>query len=1033
MTFKQHYKKVLVYFLTSGLVQMQIGQFAYALDPNDVRTGVNIVGHIGSQILQNKADMIKKQIAENERLEIQRLMQPRMQGNRYFSECQLPSSQQNLPQNVCAPTNDPYKIATMYNYETEAKKVVNFYDQMMNEATSLTNVGVACINHQKKNFDSQMTEMINNLTRLQDELKAQSQLFKEQNKQILSDLEEKNAELFGITDKGSSKGTINTKSRDFSKIVSPACQKIIGQNFGQTAEQFGFNGLLKSMGTKNRSAYDFTMSKSQIEDEIKKHAQTLKDSIAEVGIDNWIAGQSSRGQSTIQDKVSSFKSFRDLLETEKRSLLGQKQRILSEINNLSPGLSVPTGNSPADLQKFINGAGDYLKKKYVDECTRSSSKGVSIDLEKLLSTVEQRGTDNSPAAIKGYKEALANIINSDDFISDKLDQIKALESTYNGMTITYSDSNGAATFETPYKYFEKVETICKTRYSESQTFNKNQANGLSEAEKAKKVQSLLQEFKNLNDNFSGKLGNSIVNTLINCNGESLKSTDNCSEDNLDTTKGGFCVAKASTCANSMLNCYQEIDKQVNTRKTQISNLSKVFNANVNAMAIKANALYKNQLAKITTLTKLIQQKFPGANFEIPTDMFIPTPLESKKDKYGIEMAMDGDIEKISAILPDKIKKLQEMFANQKEAADNEIDEYLSKIQTAMKTEQNKFRTLASECGQIADSSANNLAQMDQEKAKGQAEMDSKVKKFCVKYSGLSTHPNGACKNIDKLADEAAEISSRLDNSAINTTNGFKNVCNEYNNESSESDRCSAYDNDPMKKDECEEKERKKGNKSGSSSKAIKMRYTDICRDGDKTTDESALKKLVSKMSAKENELLPRDERKIDYDKISSYLKGDDEDSLDSSPLFRGLKEELSGSDSICTQLSKRGKAGAASKETTDAEAKVTDAQKAVDAAATDAKPAAQTALDSAKKALSDAKAKDASNKSYKEVDELLTELASSFDQQQPSDKALKLTKLGEQVTEACDAQASTGIGKNPFAFDLNNYDNSRLGNMGASR
>jgi hypothetical protein len=1016
-------KKLLSTTLVISLIQMQTLPYAHAGTAEDIGLAISTVGNIGAQILNNKAQIVQQQMSQAQIANIQKQLQPKLNVSKYFPECQLPASMQNMPQNVCMPTNNPNQLSTMYGYEAAANNMMNFYDQMLNEATSVNNVGMACLNNRKKGFDSQMTEMINNLTRLQTQLKEESQAFRENNKKLISDLEETNAELMGTSDPGIAKNSMEGKARDFTKMVSPTCQKVLGNGFSETSERFGFNGLLKTVAPKNRAANDFSSSKAQIESEIRSQANVIKDSINEVGLENWAAGLQSRSQINIQDKLSSFKGFNPLVEREKAGLQAQKSRIANEINSLAPGFQIPTGGrgNSGDLQKFINGSQDYFKKKFVNDCTVNSSKGVAIDLDKVLGSIEQLNTENSPAAISGYKQALSNILSSDDYISDKLAQIKELEKTYVGMTVTYSDSTGSSVKSSPYELLAKTESACNAKYSDSQTFSKTQANGLSEDEKAKKVQGLLQEYKNLSDNFASKLSNNIISTLINCNGESLKATDKCDETTIDPAqKGDFCIAKASTCANNMLACYTEVNTQVEKRKTKINNISKQFNANVETMVNRANALYKQQSANVTALTKLIQQKFPGSNFEIPKDMFIPLP-ETKKDKYGVEMAMDGDINKIIAMLPEKIETLKQMFGDQKEAAGKEIDDYIGKQREAMAREKSRFQELASKCTAAAETSAQNIARANKEGQDAQAKKDQAVGDFCEKYSLLSENPSAGCDEAKTLYTDIAKVNKMLDPNVRPNVTAFKKYCDSYMGES---------DSDSGKK-------KKKKSKSDFPD------FKKMCIDNNTSAKDNNDEFLAT---LKNSNPVFKNLKKEDWAKVKDYILKSDTSS-DSLP---DSIKDLDSDDTLKVVLEELQKLNKPKNYEID-QTKFDDNFKKVFDKLNSNKSSicARLSLEVIEGNKADFEKGSGTDPKFKKEDDVFNVIVNKentfkekiktaiaeYNQSESTDASeIALSSLGEKIKgTSCVANSNSTIGKNPFAFDLNSYDQGKLGASGASR
>lgn len=543
----------------------------------------------------------------------------------------------------------------------------------------------------------------------------------------------------------------------------------------------------------------------------------------------------------------------------------------------------------------------------------------------------------------------------------------------------------------------------------------------------KKVQTLLQDYKNLSDNFASKLSNNVINTLINCNGEGLKATDSCDEKVLDPgASTSFCMAKANSCASNMLSCYTEINTQVEKRKTRIANTAKQFNANVEQMVNRANALYKSQLNNVTALTKLLQSKFPGTNFEIPTDMFIQLP-ETKKDKYGVEMAMDGDINKIIEILPKKIDSLKEMFANQQQNLDQEIGDYIGKQKQAMMQEQGRFKELLSKCTGAAEQSARGIAEANRKGQEEQAKKDQALGEFCNKYSALASSPVAGCDDAKSLYEDSMKVSSMIDPKARQNVSKFKALCNSYNNESdsdsnsarrkkkkSSADKMPSFDKLCLKDGEIETSNEGFFNAFINSSPELK-----------KIKDWSAVKEYILSQKGNKSELpelLQEDPYFSIIDMLSTRMKGsielseDDKNKKDfDENTIKVLTKLATNSGSICARLAYRSfKNNPGNFKSTTESGKDT------------AKEKYKTEKDALKEIVSN-------EKDYKEQ---IKKVMAEYNQENISDEAeARLTDLGEQeiANTPCVANSNSSIGKNPFAFDLNSYDQSRLGAGGASR
>lgn len=750
---------------------------------NDIMKIANGALDLYSGYLGQKHQMIQAQIAaaNNQRLMSQLSPNCRKPDGtacyvtqaKFFPECQLPASMSNIPQNACsANSSDPNAIATMITYESIAKGWTNYYEQMGNKNSNASYpTGLRCLLDKQKAVDSQITEMMNNLQRLQDKLNQDKQVFRDNNKKLLEEMNTANDELFG-----SSKNNLALKTRDFAKYFSQSCQAVLGKEL-EKGSQVGLNGILQGLSTPNKSAADFNANKGSIESDIRREAEKMAQTIKTNGVDdfnnmvrgNKLSAENSAtfnvyGQTMLSQVAKNVSEFEIAKERIKKDLSGIKKYELPALDSrFSP-----------DMDEFLAGANETFKQQFISDCVTGADKGIAIPVSDILNALEQRATNSEGTARNDYRTALKRILESGDSPASILDQIKELDRNYPGMTVTYKDASQNRVTDTPYSLFMKTAEKCEQSYVQGDN------------KKVERARAALAELKTLNDSYASKVSSAILNQLLTCNGSSMKS-GSCNESALSGGQGNpnFCVAHASQCANEIQGCYAEANTHVQARKAKMDNLAKKFNENVAAMVARTNALYEQQKAAVTNMTKLIQQRFPGTNFEIPANMIVTMP-ELKKDAFGVEMAADGNMASFlegKDSMPEKINLLKEMFKRQQAKVKGELDEYISGQEQAMKENISKWERVAGECKGAIDTASANLAKANQEGQKRQAEEDGKVGEFCSRFNGLSDNPLGACEDAKDLATDMRKIASRLDPKVSGNINAFRQMCNQYNNES----------------------------------------------------------------------------------------------------------------------------------------------------------------------------------------------------------------------------------------------------------
>ena len=1015
----RYFRILIVNILIFSLIQNPfINQaFAQANNPaKDVSGGVILdfaqktLG-LYSQYLGTKAQMIQQQMASAQARQMMEQMSPACRKpdgspcfgatSKFFPDCPLPASMSNMPQNICAnATPEPAQISQMITYETIANTWTNYYDQMMNTASNAAApIGLKCLEDKQKNMDSQIIEMMNSLQRLKDRLNQDKQIFRDNNKKILEEMNIADQELNG------SEGGKNLalKTQDLSKLFSQSCQTIIGKESMKELSSKGLNNLLQEVSPKSKEANDFDLNKGSLEADIRSQTDRLVESVKNQGLGDFVSTLSNN--TSVPNNSPFFQTISNQAKKQVSELSAAKTRIdgiLKEVGYTAPPLDK---NFSADLDDFMAGANDFFKKKYVNECVTGADRGVAIPINDILNSLQQKSTGSAGTARNDYRIALKKILDSDSMIEDKMANIKALEASYPDITLTYKDSSQKKVTESPYNLFMKTISVCEQKFSQNDQFTSagasNGSSNVSAQKKVDRARSALQELKSLNDSFASKLQSSILSNVLDCNGEAYKS-GSCTTDSLSPSSNNFCIAHASQCANEIKGCYAEADAQVQKRKNKLESNAKAFNANVATMIERSNQLYEQQKQAVTNITKMLQQRFPGTNFEIPGDMFVKMP-EMKKDRYGVEMAGDGKLESFldgPESMPSKIDKLKEIFAKQKDTVDKEVGDYISKQKEAMTSQKQRWADLAKKCDGAIKTSSDGLAKMNAEGQKKQQELDGKTANFCRKYNSISKNPIGGCNQAKDLASSMNDVAGRITNQASDLAIQYANACDGYMNEKQNSsgnfNNCDSKEN-PSDREYCR---KMRDSQSGSSNQTTQKTLppvpkSKICPDKDKTTDENFLKQMISFFPASSREKL-KDIKTIDDFKSKISSEG-----ISDNGIFDQIKEFAdnysSGDGNPCKQIytifNSESDASKKQKLQEELDKKVLSPLADLQKSSTNA----------------DSAAKDPSSVAQ-----------SSADQVQ---------NIGQQMTGACDAQNNTSLAKGfDGGFNLNAYDQQRLGN-----
>lgn len=1004
----------------------------------DILGVANIALGTYGAFLGQKQQMIQQQIMAQKNAALMQKLSPSCRNadgtycyqsaGKFFPECPLPATMATMPQNVCSETipdasQSAAQISSMITYESIAKGWVNYYDQMSNEATNAKYpAGLKCLTDKTKKLDSEMIEMVNNLTRLQDQLNKDKETFRANNKKLLEELSQANDELMGA-----SKNNLAVRTTPFSKYFSTSCQSVIGEENIASGPQKGLLAIQQIIAPANKRAADYNQNRTAIEAEVRSDITKIQNSIANGGLDDYFAGKIT--------ETSKYKSL--VVATQKQSAEFKlaKDRIAKELSKI--GYEIPTmdKNFSIDFDEFLSGSTSFFKKSYINNCVTGADKtGMAISTDQILNNLQQKSTNSGGTARDKYRAALQNILNSDSFIEDKLAQIRALEATYKDISITYQSSNGQKVTETPYDLYVKTLEKCEQRYAQDDTFSATGANGVSQKKKVERGQALLRELKSLHDNYSSNLSAKVLDQVLSCNGETKKSGSSCgSPDSFNHTSESFCMNHANQCANEVNGCYAEATNLVETRKAKMAAMAKTFNANAEMMVNRSNQLYNAQKANVMEMVKLIQGRFPGTNFTIPENMFISMP-ELKKDTYGIDLANDGNMAFMDD-LPKKIELLKKVFKDQQAKVDTEIAEYINGQKEAMEKQKGRWAELAQQCNGMISSVTKDLAKFNAEGQKKQAEQDQKTGAFCRKYSDMTQNPLGACNGADKLAEEADAISARITNDALKFTGKFRNVCNQYNNESESAipSYCEESNLTASQKSYCTatqnaETKRLQTAMNGSSSKGPKkVSFNSLCKGENGMNDDKAfIAAAREKLSDEDKELLKDAVSLQDIDK-----KLDDLDEYSQAFFTNMMNLRKDDSKDLCEQL------GVINKITTDKNAEEKTKKLKEDLAAAEAKlakattdadkAAANTEISSLKEEQKKTSSANDRSSEKTKLDEALASLVRPAPTKEEA-KVAELSRLGEQVDGTCDAQASnTNTVKNWGATLLESFDKAILG------
>lgn len=707
---------------------------------------------------------------------------------KYFPECPITNSMVNFPRGMCETrTMNPMQVEQMSSYKQLANNWVNQFDHMLNPAqNSQFPVGLKCLADKQASLNQQLQNTENSLTALQTQLKKDLQIFKENNKKILEELEKNNKELFGL-ERGSSNN--EDKMRNMRNYFSPNCQNVIGKdNFNQ---QQGLVGILKGMSLANTDAGNYLINRNAIEADIRRALERVNNKIKNEGVISIETG-------TIDVELKNLNpATLAVLNKAREEYRLNKARIESQIKDIQPNYKLPIAdnNFSVDISEFVQTAQHQFKKQYINECLTGEDKGVAIPLESVLNSLQQKSTANGGNARDKYKSALQLIIKSDDSLDQKLQQIKDLERIYSDITITYQNQQALRVTQTPYQLYMNIAKACEQRYSVSQTSTTSGAGTTitSQGKKVDRAVNLIKEYQTLNETFSARLNQSVNEQVLNCSGVTKKSEDGSCSKSLDRTNENFCIAHANQCAGEVQACYLEADKQVKAREVKMASLAKTFNDNITALIARSNQLYDSQKGQVQGLVGYIQQRFAGTQFELPKDMFVPTPESGKSEHFGVTLVgghlitPKGEMRFLEdqSSLIGRIEKFKDMIKSQGKSTNELLKNYIDNQASAMDEQRRKWDELAIKCGTLYDESKSMVDKYNQEGMESQAKAQNSAGQFCKRFRTWKKNPNPGC--IDSLFKALEALSKNngetyVNDGAVEVVATMKDVCDQNQSE-----------------------------------------------------------------------------------------------------------------------------------------------------------------------------------------------------------------------------------------------------------
>ncbi|MCP4913026.1 MAG: hypothetical protein GY909_07895 [Oligoflexia bacterium] len=776
----------------------------YAKDDDDKNDSVSggqialgIMNQVGGAVIQGYQQNLARMQAQQQ----MGGLQPQLFPSKFFPACGMPKAVTDYPANACqAPANpqDMVGMQTQAQFKQLAYSHENFYENLLAVGqNSRAPQGIECLKANSKQALSQFQSKINALQQLQDKIKKETQVFRDQNKRLLEEMDSEASELYGETGRD-----LKANTKKMHDYFSPQCQRVLGNaNLTSAPRSGGLLGLRdNTLAPSKEKANDIKNNEGKLRADLDYQLKEIKKQIEQDGVEAWqfnpgeIVG---RGRNPFLGMQQTLKSEKDKFDREVSRI---RKIVQEEVGYRLPPLD---SNFRYNMKSFSRNAKQFFRKKEINECVTMSGSGVGLDVNKVLEGLRQESTNSEGTTVIAYRKSLKNILESDAFIEEKLEAIRRLDAKFGPgvITVRYSDASANQIQETPYGLFRKQVQMCENYISQDNTYSKNNTNQKSIAEKIDRADRYIKKIMGLEKSFSSNLVNSIRDQVENCNGQPMEAGA-CvagSDKMMNPKSQSFCIAHATTCADQVNNCYQQVEQVVAQKEQKIKTLGANWDRNVTALVARQEQILQSVKAQVTRDAEFIRRFIPGSEYAFPKDLFVPMPEDKKHPKFGILMKGGGDLKEIEN-LPKKLEELKGMLAQQAKAVEKELNQYIADQEKAVQDNMKRWSKIAKDCEKAEKGSQKMAA--DQYKA--QQDEYGKAAQFCKKYNMLRENPGAGCGQAKSLAEDVMEASSYVNPNVGPVALQYDKYCKSVNNEGDDSSESPSNDDFVLNfKDACE--------------------------------------------------------------------------------------------------------------------------------------------------------------------------------------------------------------------------------------
>lgn len=743
--------------------------------------GIGLIQSVGNSVVQVK----QQQAALQQQAAMMNGMRIQLRPARFFPNCQVPPAQTAIPENACSQISHPSQLGMAMGMQQAAVQNEALFEQMTSLAQNTPRpVGLQCLNEAKKQTAASMQDRLNALTALQNRINKETQLFKDENKQLVEAMAKDNAILNGSNNASNS---MDIKNENLAKNFSPDCQNLNG-GIGGINKAIRSGGL---MGMLNGKMDDFQTMANNYKSNEAVHKKDIDNMVQKM-----IRNMKKEGVEGLDIPASQLKGINPGIAKNVQLAMGeQKAELLTYKNNIQGKIDDLLGkgvynipnfdqNFSVDFAEFKAGASNYFQKQYVNECvTGSGNNSIGLSTDSIMRGMRQRGVSGGNS-LKKYQEALKNILDSDAFIEDKLAEIRALDAKFSKgrsrIEVSYTNTEAKEVITSPYQLYMDTIKACQQKFTQNDQFS-TQNRTISMKKKVQRLQGYLNNIKRKHDTFIADAAAKTTDALVNCSGAEMKSgPGSCNPQSLSPGSQGFqCLSHSAQCASQVNSCYGQISQFVDKKKTELKAKAATYNKNVEGLVARQEQLLSAVKQQVLRDSEFLKQFFPGANYALPPDLFVKVPELSENNPFGVPMRGTPSLEFLKS-LPGNIEKLKNQLAQQSKKVDEAIGTYMGEQKTAMMKNLSNWKKLKTQCAAAEKAFRQQVAQADKQRRDEFAKKKGEIGEFCNKFGKLRDRApsDGACGEVESLYGDTAKVVAHVHGDVMSDLNAYQRFCDQ---------------------------------------------------------------------------------------------------------------------------------------------------------------------------------------------------------------------------------------------------------------